>query len=127
LNTQSNKTKSRELTKAERTAIRKLVINTCANYDEPDNICLPLDCACYMLNKWWTGSYCKYFRDAIMPQDPALERALTGGGTMETRKCSLCGDKFSVNGKQRYCSTACAEKAQRKQQREYMRKKRDKC
>ena len=124
---QSNKTQSRELTKTERTAIRKLVINTCANYDEHYDICLPLDCACYMLNKWWTGAYCKYFRDAVLPQDLALERALMGGGSMGTRRCTLCGGKFAANGKQRYCSAVCAGKAQRKQQREYMRKKRYKC
>ena len=124
---QSNKTKSRELTATERAEIRKLVVTMCTNYDEHDKICLPLDCPCYMLNKWWTGAYCKYFRDAVLPQDPVLERALTGGGDMETRKCALCGRKFSANGKQKYCSAACAGVAQRKRQREHMRKKRGKC
>lgn len=41
---------SRELTRSERAAIRRLV-NKCANYDSTDKICLPLDCPCYMLNK----------------------------------------------------------------------------
>ena len=124
---QSNKTKSRELTRAERTAIRKLVINLCANYDEHYNICLPLDCACYMLNKFWMGSYCKYFRNSVLPNAPALELALIGGEIMEMRKCALCNGKFAAKGKQKYCSAACAGKAQRKQQREHMRRKRDKC
>jgi len=119
-----NITQSRELTRAERTAIRKLVITLCANYDEHYNICLLLDCACYMLNKCWTGSYCNYFRNAVLPNNPPLETALTGGGTMETRFCAFCGGKYAAIGKQKYCSAACAGKAQRKQQRDYMRKKR---
>ncbi|NSC90854.1 hypothetical protein G4974_15075 [[Ruminococcus] gnavus] len=41
---------SRELTRSEWAAIRRLV-NKCANYDSTDKICLPLDCPCYMLNK----------------------------------------------------------------------------
>ena len=127
LEEKANQIKARELTRAERTAIRKLVITLCANYDEYYNICLPLDCACYMLNKWWAGSYCKYFRNFVLPNAPVLELALTVGEIMETRKCTLCGGKFAAKGKQCYCSAACAGKAQRKQQREHMRKKRNKC
>lgn len=22
---------------------------------------------CYMLGKWWTGAYCRYFREAVLP------------------------------------------------------------
>ena len=123
----TSKTEPRELTREERAAIRKLVTGMCANYDSHYNICLPLDCACYMLNKWWTGSYCRYFQNAVLPLDPVLEAALTGGGAVETRPCAACGQPFPANGKQAYCSAACAGKAQRKQQREYMRKKRGGC
>ena len=52
----------RELTRSERAAIRRLVTNLCANYDCQDKLCLPLDCPCFMLNKWWTGAFCSYFR-----------------------------------------------------------------
>ena len=45
----------RELTRSERAAIRRLVTGLCANYDEREKLCLPLDCSCYMLHKWWTG------------------------------------------------------------------------
>ena len=37
---------SRELTRQEKTEIRKLVTKWCANYDK-DYGCLPLDCPCY--------------------------------------------------------------------------------
>ncbi|WP_425475069.1 cysteine-rich VLP protein, partial [Anaeromonas gelatinilytica] len=56
----------RELTRRERTAIRRLVTGMCANYD-PEYGCLPLDYGgCYMLDKYWTGAYCKYFKKACL-------------------------------------------------------------
>ena len=67
---------SRELTREEKRAIRKLVFSLCANYDREYG-CLPLDGPCYMLGKCWTGAYCRYFRDAVLPNDPVLEAALT--------------------------------------------------
>ena len=115
---------ARELTRAERTAIRKLVTSMCANYDKEYG-CLPLDCECYMLNKWWTGAYCKYFRNAVLPLDPALERSLTGPGhAPKMRPCVVCGELFPQDGKRAYCSVGCVEAAQRKRQREYMRRRR---
>ena len=68
---------SRELTRQEKAAIRSLVKRWCANYDK-DIGCLPLDCECYMLGKCWTGAYCRYFRSAVLPLDPVLERRSYG-------------------------------------------------
>ena len=112
----------RELTRAERAAIRALVVKMCANYGGEYG-CLPLDGECYMLLKWWTGAYCKYFRDAVLPLDPALEAALTGEA-VDMRLCAGCGQLFPTSGKRAYCSAACEKTALRKQKREYMRKKR---
>ena len=52
---------ARELTRDEKKKIRSLVTGMCANYDRESGLCLPLDCACYMLHKCWTGAYCRYF------------------------------------------------------------------
>jgi len=112
----------RELTREERSAIKKLVVSLCANYDREYG-CLPLDCDCVMLYKWWTGGGCKYFRNAVLPIDPILEAALTGGA-VETRPCAACGEPFPENGKRLYCSSGCADNAIRKQKRDYMRKRR---
>ena len=117
---------SRELTRQERAAIRKLVTGMCANYDSEYG-CLPLDCECYMLNKWWTGAYCKYFQNAVLPLDPVLEATLTGREAPALDACNLCGKPFMPEGKQAYCSPACAGAARRKRQREYMRKNRADC
>ena len=101
---------SRELTRQEKTAIRKLVTKWCANYDK-DYGCLPL-------------AYCRYFRSAVLPLDPVLERSLTVERITEARPCPVCGRAFLPDGRQRYCSPVCAGAALREQKRAYMRRKR---
>lgn len=115
---------SRELTREEKTAIRKLVTKWCANYDR-DYGCLPLDCPCYMLGKCWTGALCRYFREAVLPTDPALEAALTSeGAAPDFKPCPICGGAVLPDGRQAYCSAACARAARKQQKRAHMRKKR---
>lgn len=115
----------RELTREEKTAIKDLVGRWCANYD-PGWGCLPLACPCYMLEKTFTGAYCRYFQEALLPLDPKLAAALAAPGhTKELRPCSVCGRLFTQRGKRAYCSDACAEIARKKRQRGYMRKRRD--
>lgn len=115
---------SRELTREERAAIRRLVTSLCANYDREYG-CLPLDCQCYMLGKCWTGALCRYFREAVLPTDPALQAALCSEGPLpEIRPCPVCGRPFLPDGRTRYCSPSCAGAALRKQKRDYMRKRR---
>lgn len=115
----------RELTRDERAAIRKLVTKECANYDREYG-CLPLDTGCYMLGKWWTGAYCKYFQSAVLPLDPALEAALTGAAppATATRPCAACGKPFPAQGKRAYCSPACQRAADRRKARDRMRAQR---
>ena len=84
----NDKAPSRELTRAERTAIRRLV-KRCANYDTEYG-CLPLDGSCYMLGKWWTGGYCRYFQEAVLPLDPALKVALTAPPVEGKANAALC-------------------------------------
>ena len=115
---------NRELTREERAAIRSLVVRWCANYDR-DYGCLPLDCACYMLGKCYTGALCRYFREAVLPLNPALEAALlTEGPPPCFKSCPVCGRPVPPDGRLTYCSAACSKAAHRRQQREHMRKKR---
>jgi len=111
----------RELTYSERKAIKKLVVRECCNYDK-DYGCLQLEDCCYMLGKYWTGSYCKHFRNAVLPLNPSLEVALTGQG--ETQPCAECGTHFSACGRRIYCSDKCASTAKKKKQQKYMQKRR---
>ena len=134
---------ARELTREEKSKIRALVVKWCANYDKEYG-CLPLECECYMFGKCWTGAYCRYFREAVLPLDPALEAALlTEGPPPVFKPCPICGGAVPVDGRMAYCSEACARHALRyaghfctipaffqkalalrRQKREYMRKKR---
>ena len=117
--------KHRELTGAERAAIRKLVKSLCANYDHEYG-CLLLDDNCYMFYgvAYTNIGMCKYFRRAVLPTDPVMEAMLTGNEAAETRPCGVCGAEFPAHRKQTYCSDACAGAAQRKRNREFMRQKR---
>ena len=115
----------RELTRSERAAIRKLVVNLCANYDDQAKICLPLDCPCYMLHKWWTGSFCRYFQEAVLPVDTALESSITGEDTsLKQKTCPVCGKAYLPTTSQAYCSDSCRAFARRKSERERKRRSR---
>jgi len=118
-----NTTEPRELTRAERAAIRKLVIDICANYDRAYG-CLPLGCDCYMFGKWWTGGYCKYFQNAVLPLDSMLEASILGREAPMQDICTICNKPFIPDGKQAYCSMACKAEGNRRKSRERMRKKR---
>ena len=54
---------------------------------------------------------CKYFRNAVLPTEPALEAVLTGSAAVEMRPCAVCGVTFPADGKKGYCSDACAGEA----------------
>jgi len=118
---------SRELTRTERAAIRKLVTGMCANYDSEYG-CLPLDYGgCYMLDKWWTGAYCKYFQNAVLPLDPVLEAALLGRDNSLTQKiCPVCGAAYLPITNQAYCSEACRVKGKREADRRRQQRRRRK-
>ena len=117
---------SRELTREEKAAIRKLVLSLCANYDRAQG-CLPLDCECYMLGKCWTGAYCRYFCEAVLPTDPVLEAALTTEGPPpDSKPCPVCGAAYLPVTSQAYCSDTCRLIGQREADRRRKRERRKK-
>lgn len=80
-----------------------------------------------MLHKCWTGAYCRYFREAVLPLDPELLAALTvEGGSPELRACTVCGRAFLPEGRQAYCSDACKAEGNLRKSRERIRKMREK-
>ena len=120
----------RELTGKERQDIRRLVKSMCANYSHEYG-CLPLNGECYMFYGYgYTNTaICKYFKNAVLPLNPELERTLMDNPPPETKPCGVCGKEFPLNGRQTYCSEKCA-KANRKKSvaknvREYRKRKHD--
>ena len=117
-------TVSRELTRDERVGIRRLATGMCANYD-PEYGCLPLECSCYMLGKCWTGAYCRYFQDAVLPLNSALEAKLMDSvGTASQKICPVCGTEYIPVTNQAYCSEACRMKGKREADRRRQRRHR---
>ena len=98
----------------------------CSYYDREYG-CLPLDCECYMLGKCWTGAYCRYFREAVLPINPMLSTSICEDGpALDTRLCAVCGWPFLPKGRQAYCSETCKAEGNCRRSWERMRKKRDK-
>ena len=103
----------RELTGREKRAIRRLVKTMCANYDNEYG-CLALDTDCYMFSKAYAGgALCKWFRSAVLPLNPKLERTFAGGIAADTKPCTVCGRAFPLNGRQTYCDPKCTKAARR--------------
>jgi len=123
--------KIRELTKKELQEIRRSVKIMCANYDGHYNECVLLNGPCYMFYGYaYTNTgMCKWFRNAVLPLGPELERTLTGSAAPETKPCSICGKAFPLNGRQTYCSEKCVKAGRRKSVaknvREYRKRKKD--
>jgi len=102
----------RELTARELQAIRRLVTSECANFDNEYG-CLPLDDACYMFTiAYVNSSLCRYFRDAVLPLDPALEAVFNRQPVKPWKPCKQCGRKIPIQGRRTYCE-ACALSARK--------------
>lgn len=112
----------RELTRSERSAIRKPV-HCCANYDSQEKICLALDGPCYMLGKVYIGALCRYFRDAVLPMHPGVEAILIHVPANQ-KLCPVCGKAYIPKTSQAYCSIACKTVARRTSERERKRRER---
>lgn len=114
------------LTRQERREIKDLVYQ-CANYDRPDKLCLLTDmvdkpCDCPMLTIKTAGKVCSYFRNAVLPLNPALEGALTYTPVAK-RVCVLCGNEFvPKNNRQQYCNEKCKHKGRLAAERERYRR-----
>lgn len=115
---------TRELTTSECASIKKLVETSCANYDRPRKECLPLECACYMFGKAYTGAFCKYFENAVLPLAPELVESLTGQA-VDTKTCPVCGVRFAPDGNRVYCSPKCRTTANRPKERARKKRLRD--
>ncbi|MDR2649078.1 MAG: cysteine-rich VLP protein [Clostridiales bacterium] len=124
----------REFTLEEFRAIKTLVTESCANYDKKYNECVVLDGRCYILNNCYTGSYCKYFKRAVLPLEPTLENQLDNRSdqpfessmdNIPYKHCDACGLPFTpIIDKEKYCSVRCKKAGEMIKSRELKRKKR---
>lgn len=110
-----------QMTPKQRQRANALIKRLCANYDGGN--CLLLDdgepCVCVQSISY--SLLCKYFRNAVLSAEPLLEAEILG---TRPDRCVACGTPITKrNNKKKYCEK-CAEKAYKRQQAEYARKKR---
>lgn len=99
----------RELTLWEKREIKKLVHASCANFDKVHG-CLQLDWPCYMCQKQYTGAFCLYFQNAVLPLHQELSASLKNKALF-TKTCLFCQKSFVPKPKERYCCEVCRRKA----------------
>lgn len=110
-----------ELTPSQRRRCSRLIRRLCANYDNGN--CLPLDegdgCVCVQMISF--SLLCKYFRNAVLPDEKELYAEIL---KRRTNKCTVCGAEFAPNSnRQKYC-TACSRMVHQKQKNESARRRR---
>lgn len=95
--------------------VRSLIRKRCCNFD--GGACLIFDDHyCNICPQWHSGApVCKWFRYAVLPNDPVLETALLNG-IRPTRRCAVCGAAF-VPGSNRakYCARCAVKRRQEKE------------
>ncbi len=110
------------MTPGQRKQANTLIRKTCCNYDNGN--CLLLDdgekVTCPQIISY--SVLCKWFRQAVLPQDKALEAVIMGSDTL--KRCEVCGKAFSsASNNAKYCGR-CAKAVQRRQKAEHARKRR---
>jgi len=60
------------------------------------------------------GKICRYFRESVLPDSPALKNSLSGLEKSTLKKCGFCKKPFITATLQAYCSEVCQERGNRK-------------
>ena len=117
------------LTRKQKNEIKRLVRAECASHFPDDggsrkmDFCVRRDRECAMMNPQ-DNKICAYFRDCVLPNNPALEAEILHKDTQK-KVCVICDGEFvPVNNRQVYCSPECERKGNRTKSRARMEKKR---
>lgn len=99
----------KRLTKEQIPRVRRLV-RQCCNYDH--GACIALDdwAGCVCVQSISYSPLCQWFRNAVLPLDPALEASLLGG---PTKRCASCGEAFVPGSNRAKFCPACGKVHQR--------------
>ncbi len=94
--------------------IRKLIRSRCANYDQGNCLVLDDEEECICPQYWAYSLLCKYFRSAVLPNDPELEEEILS--SFPNKVCDVCGLKFfSSSNRAKYCPNCSAKVRKRKE------------
>lgn len=105
---------------------RRLIKETCCNYDSTTGGCLRLDrgevVPCPQLTS--QSVICKWFRDAVLEDKRAKELKAEIYGMDHRKVCAACGGQFqAISNRAKYCAR-CAKEQQRKKATERKQKQR---
>ena len=98
----------------QRKQARKLIRSRCCNYD--NGSCLLFDWPfCNVCPQWISYSLnCKWFRNAVLPNDPELESKILG--LHPKRCCTICNAPiYAKSNRAKYCPE-CARKERRRKE-----------
>lgn len=99
-------------------AVKKEIKN-CCNYDS--GTCLVLDCDCpQMITQ---SISCRWFRDAVLPDNKELYNLIYNRDKLATCKC---GKKYMKTGNRQTMCPECSKERRRKKRQEYNRNQYDK-
>lgn len=100
------------MTPAQHRRVCSLIRKTCCNCI--DGECIALNCKCAQCQSY--SVCCKWFRQAVLPQDEALLAELIG---RENKKhCTICGKPFIPgSNRAKYCSECSRNERKRKKAR----------
>ena len=93
--------------------VRKLIRSRCCNYD--NGSCLLFDWSfCTVCPQWISYSLnCKWFRNAVLPNDPALEASILH--TRPRKRCVICGKPvLSKSHRAKYCPVCSVQERRRR-------------
>ena len=96
-----------------------MIKKLCCNYASGE--CIILNCDCAQINS--CSVICKWFRQAILPQDEALSAELIK--PLNRKRCAICGKAFIAKSNRAKCCSACSVNERRKKKARNERKYRE--
>ena len=113
------------MTPAQHREAKRIIRKLCSNYCEGNCICLDKGEEVPCPQMLSASVCCRFFRNVLLkdPEAGALEAEILALGTR--KRCAVCGKTFCAKGNRaKYCA-ACKVVAQRKQQAEYAKRRRE--
>lgn len=106
------------MTPNQRKSANALIRKVCCNYC--DGQCIALDCDCVQSISY--SVCCKWFRNAILPQDKALLAEIVH--PQQSKHCAVCGKAFvPKSNRSKYCEK-CSKSERKRKKAMYERKRR---
>ena len=112
----------RRMTEAQVRRVRQLIRRLCANYDRGSCLLLDDGEACVCPQSITNALVCRYFKAAVLPDDPELWAELTGSGP--SRRCVRCGAAFVPTGSRAVYCPKCSMMRERERKAVWARKNR---